>query len=213
VNRRAGKGGGAAPRRRMHGPDRRDQILATASRLLATEGPGALRPDRVAAAAGVSRPVVYDHFAGQDDLAAALIGRYSDALLARVEIAFSAHPDDFEEAMRAALRTYLDCVEEEGAGLRILLGTIGHGADDTRRRVLATAVSAWTARITRHRRIPAADARAAAVSLMASIWALVGLWLEGGISRRRLEEINIAMAMGALDALASPRRGRKSRPA
>lgn len=195
----------------MVGSDRREQILATASRLLASEGPPALRPDRVAAAAGVSRPVVYDHFAGQDELAAALIERYGDALLARVEDAFSAHPRDFETAVRQALHTYLDCVEEEGAGLRILLGTIGHGADETRRRVHGRAIAAWTARIAKHVRLPAVEARAAAVSLTASIWALVGLWLEGRIPRSRLEEIHVAMALGALDALAKSRRRRGTR--
>ncbi|MFM7735546.1 MAG: TetR/AcrR family transcriptional regulator [Alphaproteobacteria bacterium] len=196
----------------MHGPDRREQILASASRLLASEGPAALRPDRVAAAAGVSRPVVYDHFARQDELAAALIERYGDALFDRVEEAFSAHEDDFESAMKAALRTYLDCVEEEGAGLRFLLGSIGHGADQTRRRVHGRAVAAWTARIAKHKGLAAGDARAAAVALTASIWALVGLWLEGRLSRGRLEEIHVVMATGALDAIVGARRPRKSRP-
>jgi len=195
----------------MVGSDRREQILVTASRLLATEGPSALRPDRVAAAAGVSRPVVYDHFAGQAELAAALIERYGDALLARVEEAFSAHPRDFETAVREALRTYLDCVEEEGAGLRILLGTIGHGADETRRRVHGRAIAAWTARIVKHMRLPVGEARAAAVALTASIWALAGLWLEGRISRSRLEEVHVAMALGALDALVKSRRRRSPR--
>lgn len=195
----------------MVGSDRREQILVTASRLLATEGPSALRPDRVAAAAGVSRPVVYDHFAGQAELAAALIERYGDALLARVEEAFSAHPRDFETAVREALRTYLDCVEEEGAGLRILLGTIGHGADETRRRVHGRAIAAWTARIVKHVRLPVGEARAAAVALTASIWALAGLWLEGRISRSRLEEVHVAMALGALDSLVKSRRRRSPR--
>ncbi|MEI8359417.1 MAG: TetR/AcrR family transcriptional regulator, partial [Deltaproteobacteria bacterium] len=211
MGRRVAKGGRTVRRSRMVGRDRREQILVTASRLLATEGPAALRPDRVAAAAGVSRPVVYDHFACRDALAAALIERYGDMLLGRVESALSAHPDDLEAATRAALGTYLDCVHEEGAGLRILLGTTGHGVDDTRRRVHGRAVAVWAARIVKHGGIPPADARAAAVSLTASIWALVGLWLEGRISRSRLEEIHLPMAMGALDSLAGARRRKRPR--
>lgn len=185
----------------MRGPDRREKILTAASQLLSVEGPTALRPDRIAAAAGVSRPVVYDHFKGRDSLAAALIERYSGKLFVRVDEAFSAHADDFEAALRAALSAYLDCVREQGAGLRTLLGSIGHGADDTRRRVMSTAVAAWAERIARHKGIPVADARVAAVALTASIWALAGLWVEGRISRRRVEEIHTAMALGALDAL------------
>jgi len=187
----------------MRGPDRREKILTAASRLLADEGPAALKPDRIAAAAGVSRPVVYDHFAGRDSLAAALIERYSAKLLARMEAAFSARGDDFAAALRAGLKSYLDCVQEEGAGLRTLLGSIGHGADDTRRRVMAAVVAAWTDRIARHTGAPLGDARAAAVSLTASIWALAGLWLDGTISRRRLEHLQTTMALGALDALAA----------
>jgi AcrR family transcriptional regulator len=190
----------------MPGPDRREKILNAASQLLAEKGPAALRPDRIAAAAGVSRPVVYDHFSGRDSLAAALVERYSKKLFARVEEAFSAHADDFEAAVRAALSAYLDCVQEEGAGLRTLLGSVEHGADDTRRRVMSTAVAAWTARIARHKGIPVRDARVAAVSLTASIWALAGLWVEGAISRRRLEDLHTTMVLGALDALSRIRR-------
>lgn len=186
----------------MHGSDRREQLLATASQLLAKEGPRGLRPDRVAAAAGVSRPVVYDHFTSQDSLAAALIERYAAKLFARVERAFAAHAGDFEAGVRAALSAYLDCVAEEGAGLRILLGSIGHGADESRRRVLATAVAGWTSRIGGHTGLSARDARAAAVAVTASVWALAGLWLEGGISRRRLEDLHVTMVLGALAALA-----------
>jgi AcrR family transcriptional regulator len=51
------------------------------------------RSVRTAAAVGVSRPVVYDHFAGQDSLAAELIERYADKLFSREERAFSAHAD------------------------------------------------------------------------------------------------------------------------
>lgn len=195
-------GSASAARARMYGPDRRAQILEAASRLLATQGPKALRPDRVAAAAGVSRPVVYDHFPSRDALAAALAERYGEKLLSRVRQTFHAHGDDLEAALRESVRVYLDCVKEEGAGLRILLGSVGHGPDATRRRIVQAFVDTWAEQVVRHKRLPRREARAAAASLIAGIWALAGLWLEGSISRRQLEATHVAMALGALDALA-----------
>ena len=46
----------------MAAADRRATILAAAKRLFATRGYAATSLDDVAAAAGVSKPVVYDHF-------------------------------------------------------------------------------------------------------------------------------------------------------
>ena len=45
--------------------ERRRQLLDTAEQLLAAGGSDALRMDAVARAAGVTRPVVYEHFGDQ----------------------------------------------------------------------------------------------------------------------------------------------------
>jgi AcrR family transcriptional regulator len=61
---------------RRHGPqadpDQRAELLTAASKLLATEGPGALTVRRIAAEAGCSTMGVYSRFGGKDGIVEAL---------------------------------------------------------------------------------------------------------------------------------------------
>jgi len=67
------------PRRLSRG-DRRDALLDAAARLLADHGANAITMDAVASEAGVSRPLLYKHFANRDELVAALVRREVDSL-------------------------------------------------------------------------------------------------------------------------------------
>src|SRR5471030_3499992 len=60
------------PRRRMSREDRQRQLLDVAWRLIREEGTEALTLGRLAELAGVTKPVVYDHFVTRAGLLAAL---------------------------------------------------------------------------------------------------------------------------------------------
>ncbi|MFL5956206.1 MAG: TetR/AcrR family transcriptional regulator [Solirubrobacterales bacterium] len=66
---------------RISGPERRARIEAEAARLFAERGYEATSLEEVAAAAGVSRAVVYDHFASKRDLHEQLLRREGRGLL------------------------------------------------------------------------------------------------------------------------------------
>ena len=69
---------------RMAAAERREQITAVARELFAERGYRAVAVDEIARRAGVSPPVLYDHFASKRDLYAHLLERQADELATRV---------------------------------------------------------------------------------------------------------------------------------
>lgn len=70
--------------KRLAGPERRQLIEDAASRLFAERGYEATSLDQVAAAAGVTKPVVYLHFASKQDLHLQLLAKHRDQLLSQL---------------------------------------------------------------------------------------------------------------------------------
>ncbi|MEO8888448.1 MAG: TetR/AcrR family transcriptional regulator [Jatrophihabitantaceae bacterium] len=106
------------PRVRMTGRERREQLLDVGRALFAEKGYEATSIEEIAARAGVSKPVVYEHFGGKEGLYAVVVDREMSDLLGRLTSALSAgHPRKLVEQAALALLTY---IEEETDGFRIL---------------------------------------------------------------------------------------------
>jgi len=75
-----------APGGRLRRPARREQILAAATRAFARSGFAATSLDEVAAEAGVSRVILYRHFASKADLYRAVLDRARARLVAAVGV-------------------------------------------------------------------------------------------------------------------------------
>ena len=112
----------AARRRpRLTGAERREQLLDVGRALFAERGLEGTSVEEVAARAGVSKPVVYEHLGGKDGLYRTVVERETALLLATVTEALDVgglHPRAVLE--RAAL-SLLDYVEEHTDGFRILV--------------------------------------------------------------------------------------------
>ena len=67
-----------APRRRLSREDRLRQLLDVAWQLVRDEGTDALTLGRLAELAGVTKPVVYDHFAARAGVLAALYADFDE---------------------------------------------------------------------------------------------------------------------------------------
>ena len=79
------------PRRRMSREERQRQLLDVAWRLVREEGTEALTLGRLAEQAGVTKPVVYDHFSTRPGLLAALYQPvWQSAVLAPADLALAA---------------------------------------------------------------------------------------------------------------------------
>jgi AcrR family transcriptional regulator len=103
---------------RMTGRERREQLLDVSRALFAEKGFEAASIEEIAARAGVSKPVVYEHFGGKEGLYAVVVDREMSDLLDRLTSALSAgHPRTLVEQAALALLTY---IEEQTDGFRIL---------------------------------------------------------------------------------------------
>lgn len=113
-------------RKRMPGPQRREQLLDVGRSLFAERGFDAASVEEVAARAGVSKPVVYAHFGGKEGLYTAVVDREMETLLAMTSQALSGgHP---RELLEQAAQGFLDYVERYTDGFRILVKGSGVGS-------------------------------------------------------------------------------------
>ena len=103
----------------MTGKERREQLLDIGRRLFAERGFEGTSIEEIAAQAGVSKPVVYEHFGGKEGLYAVVVDREVERLLATATAILSGANtrEDFEAAAVALLRY----IEDNSDGFRILV--------------------------------------------------------------------------------------------
>ncbi|MER6139313.1 TetR/AcrR family transcriptional regulator [Streptomyces sparsogenes] len=117
--RASGSGTRRARRVRMTGKERREQLLDIGRTLFAQRGFEGTSVEEIAAKAGVSKPVVYEHFGGKEGLYAVVVDREMRRLLDMVTGALTAgHPRELLEQAAFAL---LDYIEAYTDGFRILV--------------------------------------------------------------------------------------------
>jgi AcrR family transcriptional regulator len=108
-------------RRRLTQEDRRAVIVAAALPVFAEAGYDRASMRAVAKAAGITTPVLYDHFASKADLYAALVESEADALISRWEQRGQAVPDGSAgDLFRRTVGTIFDWVTANEAGWRII---------------------------------------------------------------------------------------------
>jgi AcrR family transcriptional regulator len=114
----------------MTGSQRRAQLLDVARTVLAERGFEATSVEEIAHRAGVSKPVVYEHFGGKDGIYAVVVDREMGRLLDRIGAALADgddqdrdHPprDHPHQLVQQAALAFLDYIEEYADGFRILV--------------------------------------------------------------------------------------------
>ncbi|GAA1917422.1 TetR/AcrR family transcriptional regulator [Streptantibioticus ferralitis] len=104
---------------RMTGKERREQLLDIGRALFAERGFEGTSVEEIAHQAGVSKPVVYEHFGGKEGLYAVVVDREMRVLLDMVTSALTGgHPRELLEQAAFAL---LDYIEQSTDGFRILV--------------------------------------------------------------------------------------------
>jgi AcrR family transcriptional regulator len=110
----------------MRRADRRDQLLDVAEQVLGEKGYGPASMDDVADAAGVTKPVLYDHFGSKDGLLAALVARSGEQLLAATEAAVRT-AESPERALQQGLEAYFRFVDAHAGGWSLLVREVAPG--------------------------------------------------------------------------------------
>ncbi len=112
-------GSAPAPRTRMPAAERRQQLIEVGRRIFAEYGYDAATVEEIAAVAGVSKPVVYEHFGGKEGLYAVVCDRELAYLGA--EITESLEGEGSRRRIESAAMALLRYVEERTDGFRILV--------------------------------------------------------------------------------------------
>jgi AcrR family transcriptional regulator len=104
----------------MRAPERRAQLLEVARKVFGRDGYHAVSMEAVAREAGVTKPILYDHFPSKKELYLALLDTDLEALHHNVRAALDS-PIGNRERIRASFQAYFDFVDEQGAGFRLLM--------------------------------------------------------------------------------------------
>ena len=98
---------------------RRAQLLRAARNVFVANGYHAAAMDEIAERAGVSKPVLYQHFPGKLDLYLALLDDSSEELLRRLHDALRS-TDDNKERVTATITAYFAFVDDPAGSYRLL---------------------------------------------------------------------------------------------
>jgi AcrR family transcriptional regulator len=116
------------PPRRRYAPrmppaERREQLIDAALTVILDQGYSGVSIEAIAREAGVTRPVVYDHFPNLGRLLHALIEREERISLEQLEQVVPADPGDREpvELLAAGVKQFLEAVASRPATWRIIL--------------------------------------------------------------------------------------------
>lgn len=99
---------------RLSREQRLSQLLDMAWRVVREEGTDALTLPRLADAAGVAKPVVYDHFSTRSGLLAALYQDFDTRQTQVMDAAFAASAPGLGAKATAIASAYVDCVLAQG---------------------------------------------------------------------------------------------------
>ncbi len=105
-------------RRRMSASERRAQLIEVGRTVFADKGFEAASVEEIAAAAKVSKPVVYEHFGGKEGLYAVIIDREMERVIRVITTAISqGSPRERSEQAVVAMLSY---IRDEPSGFAVL---------------------------------------------------------------------------------------------
>ena len=179
---------GGRPRgARMPRRERRAQLLGAALEVFVAQGYHAAAMDDIAERAGVSKPVLYQHFPGKLDLYLALLDASCDTIIDNCRRALEVSHDN-KVRVAAAIDAFYDYVASESGAFKLVFEsdlTSEPAVREHTDRVTAECASMIAEVITEDTDLPQPAARLLAVSLVGMAQVSARFWLAeaGGISR------------------------------
>jgi AcrR family transcriptional regulator len=104
---------------RLPRDERRAQLLSAALEVFTAAGYHSAAMDEIADRAGVSKPVLYQHFPSKLDLYLAVLDTHIDSLVFAIQRAIQSTPDNAKR-VQATIGAYFDFIEAEGEAFRLL---------------------------------------------------------------------------------------------
>lgn len=157
-----------SPRRRLSRDERLRQLLDVSWQLIRAEGTDALTLGRLADDAGVTKPVVYDHFGTRNGLLAALYQDFDVRQTAVIDAAIAASKSTLTDKASVIAGSYIECVLTQGREIPGVLAALSGSPE-----LAAVKRQYQQAFIEKCQAILAPFAGPQGVSL-ASLWAMLG---------------------------------------
>lgn len=104
---------------RLPRSQRRGQLLAAAQEVFVSRGYHATSMDDIADRAGVSKPVLYQHFPSKLELYLALLDEHADNLVRNVRGALQQSSEN-KQRVHLAMQAYFDFVDAQGDAFRLI---------------------------------------------------------------------------------------------
>jgi AcrR family transcriptional regulator len=166
---------------------RRNQLLGAAQEVFAAHGYHAAAMDDIAERAGVSKPVLYQHFPSKLELYLALLDQHCEQLVSAVRGALASTTDN-KQRVAATMAAYFEFVEHESGAFRLVFEsdlTSDPAVRDRVRRANDDCAAAVSAVIAEDAGLPPEEAMLLAVGLTGSAQVAARYWLNsrGSISR------------------------------
>jgi AcrR family transcriptional regulator len=209
----------APARTRLPRAEREQQILDIAHARFAADGYAAVTMDDVAAAAGVTKPLLYAYFGNKERLYIACMERAGDAMLTTV-LAAVADARGPADALRLGLRAFFAFVDEDRDAWRVLFdetlpagGDVAQRVGEYRDRLVGLVAQTLLNRLPPQRRAEhTTEVEALSHALLGGAEALARWWLRtGALPAAEAAELLIATVEPGLQARASGR-GRPGEP-
>jgi AcrR family transcriptional regulator len=177
---------------------RRRQLLGAAQEVFVAQGYHAAAMDDIAERAGVSKPVLYQHFPSKFDLYLALLDRSADDLVARVRGALESTTDN-KQRVEATLDAYFSFVAGDGGAFRLVFESDLRNDEAIRERVeraLRECADAIAATIAKDTGAAQDEARLLSVGLAGLAEVSARYWLTGeaAVDRDRAVALMSALA-------------------
>ena len=191
------------PGKRLPPAERRAVIIEAAGPLFGERGYEGTRLDEVAAAAGVTKPILYRHFASKTALYVALLERHRADLASFAALILPEGP--LTERLRTVLEAWLGYVEAHSYAWRMLFRDTGGGPQIQAFRfevhARARAVLGGLIRSLAERPIPRGEHQPLAELMSMGMASLVLWWMDNpGVSRKAIVDAMTRAWAGILEA-------------
>ena len=104
---------------RLPRDERRALLLSAALEVFTVSGYHAAAMDEIAERAGVSKPVLYQHFPSKLDLYLALLDVHIDSLVFAIQKAIASNKEN-KNRVKATVAAYFEFIDDEGGAFRLL---------------------------------------------------------------------------------------------
>ena len=176
---------------------RRAQLLAAAQHVFVTNGYHAAAMDDIAERAGVSKPVLYQHFPGKLELYLALLETHTSELVRRVRAALNTTPDN-KQRVRAVFGALYEFVDGEGQAYRLVFESDLRGEPAVERAVegaMSDCADAVAEAVTADTGLDQERARLLAVGLVGLSQVTARYWLDNNHPIPREEAVALVSSL------------------